>query len=263
MILNMSSISIYYTDPFPERLQTVLLLHGLGADHSSWQYQVEALSNNSFIRPIAIDLPGFGESNFVQGRWSADMVAEACVLLLNSLSVRKAHIIGISMGGVIAQKIACLYTSRVEKLILINTFASLKPQKFNEGIYLLRRFVVASLKGKDYQAGLVAKRLFPTVEQVYYRDEIIRQILQANPKVYNMALRELGLMDIRKEIKKISVPTLVITAENDTTVPVKNQIEMAKLIPGAHQVFIPNANHAVIVDQPEMVNKCILDFISV
>ncbi|MCE1254389.1 MAG: alpha/beta hydrolase [Anaerolineae bacterium] len=250
---------IYYSDPAPENLQAVLLIHGLGADHSSWIFQMNVLKRN--YRPIAIDVPGFGKSTGKFQKWSLQECALSCLNLLEDLNIPSAHVIGISMGGVIAQYMALLNPVKVNKLILINTFARLRPQKLDEQYYLLKRYFLSRLKGKDYQAALVASRLFPGQNQEFYKTELIRQITQSDAHIYHAALKNLGIVDIRKKVMQIQNQTLVITAENDTTVAVKTQMELAGLIPGARQVFIPLSNHAVIVDQPDLVNDEIIKFL--
>jgi 3-oxoadipate enol-lactonase len=86
-------------------------------------------------------------------------------------------------------------------------------------------------------------------------------ILQGDERVYRAAMRSLGLFDVQKRLGEIHVPTLVITGECDTTVPLPVQRVLAEKIPGATQVMIPNAGHAVIVDQPEAFNQALRGFI--
>jgi 3-oxoadipate enol-lactonase len=251
---------LHYIDPNHGGTRPVLLLHGLGSDSSSWQLQIDALVSHG-LRPIALDLPGFGKSTCKWNAWSLKYCAKVCDQLMENLSINSYDVVGISMGGVVAQLMSITYPSRVKRLVLINTFACLRPQKLDEWYYLLNRFLIAKIRGKNEQARLVAYRLFPAPDQEFYRNEIIRQIHQADSNVYQKALKSLGLLDIRKMIPSIQNKTLVITAELDTTVPVKNQQEMARLIPGSHQIFIKNSHHAVIVDQPEEVNSALVEFL--
>jgi 3-oxoadipate enol-lactonase len=252
--------TIFFMDPNPGGNQVVLLIHGLGSDHSSWYFQVEELIKEGF-RPIMVDLPGFGRSNNHGKNWNLGFCVRECIRVLDVLEINQAVVCGISLGGVVAQLMAIQNPERVKQLILINTFTCLRPQKADEWIYLLRRYVVSMIQGKDKQAELVAERLFPGHNQDYYRQEVINQIRKADPDVYKKALKALGLLDIRKSVKNIRVETLVITAENDTTVPVRNQVELAGLIPGAKQVLIPDSRHAVIIDQPEKTNHEMMRFL--
>jgi pimeloyl-ACP methyl ester carboxylesterase len=71
----------------------------------------------------------------------------------------------------------------------------------------------------------------------------------------------LGTFDVRRRLKEIDLPTLVISAEQDTTVPLDNQADLVRGIKGAKQVMIPSSRHAVIVDQPELFNQALIQFL--
>ncbi len=165
---------------------------------------------------------------------------------------------GISLGGVVALQLALDFPQMVQRLVLINTFACLRPKRFDEASYLLGRFVVANLRGKEYQAETVAKRLFPQPEQEGLRRELVQRILQADERVYRQAMQSLALFDARKRLHEIKMPTLIISGENDTTVPLPNQMELVNGIAGAEHVVIPDAGHAVIADQVVRFNQVLL-----
>ncbi len=256
----LQSQSIFYLDPNPAKSKPVLLLHGLGADGSSWSYQLPALIAAGY-RPLAPDLPGFGRSAWKRGRWSIRAVTGQLVDWLDGLGIERAALVGISMGGAFALRLALDFPDRVEQLALVSAFACLRPRSRSEQIYLLRRLLVARMQGVDRQAGLVAQRLFPAPGQAAVREELVQRILQSDRRVYQAAMRQLGLFDARRRLKELSVSTLVITGEQDNTVPVPIQTEMANGIRGAGQVVIPNSGHAVIIDQPDRFNRELLAFL--
>lgn len=253
-------VSLHFLDPFLKNSQIVLLLHGLGTEGSSWTYQFKELGAAGF-RPIAPDLPGFGQSEFTGKRWSIRNTAHMVVDLVGNLQIEKFHLAGISMGGTIALQIAIDFPEYVQSLALINTFASLRPKRAGELYYLLRRYVKARLSGAGSQAELTAWRIFPKPEQEMLRQELIHHIRQTDPEVYKTAMHELGTFDAGKSIKNLSLPVMVLTGENDTTVPLENQHDLVVGIPGALQIMIKNAGHGVIVDQPEEVNRHLIQFL--
>ncbi len=250
---------IAYLDPGPEGGRPVILLHGLGADGSSWSYQLPALIEAGY-RPLAPDLPGFGRSCWDCGRWNVRSVTGQLVDWLDALGIERAAVAGISMGGVFALQLALDFPERVERLALVSTFACLRPRSRSETVYLMRRFMVASLQGVERQSELVAQRLFPNQDQAGLRQELVQRILQSDRRVYRAAMRALGLFDVRRRLAEIAMPTVVITGERDNTVPIPIQTEMAKGIPNSRQIFIPDGGHAVIVDQPERFNRALLAF---
>lgn len=251
---------LHYLDFNPQGSPPVLLLHGLGADSSSWGYQIPALCEAG-LRPIAPDLPGFGKSLPGSGRWTIARAAEDVVRLLVGLKISQVRVVGISMGGTVALQMALDFPEWVQKLVLVSTFACLRPKRFDEMGYLVGRFVVANLRGKEYQAQAVAMRLFPDPAQAQLREEIKQRIIQSDQRVYRQAMQALALFDARRRLAEIQIPTLVISGERDTTVPLPNQRVLVEGIPGARQVVIPDAGHAVIVDQVARFNRELLGFV--
>jgi pimeloyl-ACP methyl ester carboxylesterase len=108
---------------------------------------------------------------------------------------------------------------------------------------------------------VVARRLFPKPEHDQLRLEFYAQVLQANPHGYRAAMRSLARFDVRGRLREIDLPTLVITGEQDASIPPIIQRRLAEGIPGSRQVTIPSAGHGVIADQPEAFNRVLLDFL--
>lgn len=188
-------------------------------------------------------------------------MAKMIPFLADQMGIERFHLAGISMGGTVALQTAIDTPERIISLILINTFATLRPKRWNEWIYLLKRYFRARLRGVGSQAELTASRIFPRPDQEELRRELIMHIRQTDPVVYREAMRQLGSYDARKKLKDIHIPGLVVTAENDTTVPVENQHDLATGIPGCQQIFVASAGHGVIIDQPDQVNRILVEFI--
>jgi 3-oxoadipate enol-lactonase len=252
---------IFYLDPKPGNKPAVILLHGLGTEASSWTYQFDALITSGY-RPVAPDLPGFGRSAFNGGTWSIRQAAKVILSLADQMEIERFHLAGISMGGTIALQAAIEQPERIASLVLINTFATLRPKRWSEWIYLLRRYIRARVRGAGSQAELTASRIFPGENRQELREELVKHIRQTDPTVYKQAMRELAIYDARRDLKNIRIPSLVISARNDTTVPLENQHDLYAGIPGCRQVFIENAGHGVIIDQPDQVNQTMIKFMN-
>lgn len=255
-----SNTGIAYLDYNPNRKSAVLLLHGLGVDGSSWGYQFPALVEAGY-RVIAVDMPGFGKSYPPAGRWTIKGVTGRIAQFLDEVNIDRFSIVGISMGGIVAQQLALDFPAKVDRLVLVNTFASLRPRRLSEMLYMLSRFTIANLRGVAYQANLVAWRLFPQPDQADLRNEMIARILQADQKVYRQAMLGLGLFNSAPRLKQIKMPVLVISGAKDTTVSLVNQKALVAGICGARHVVIDDAGHAVIVDQPNQFNQALISFI--
>lgn len=108
---------------------------------------------------------------------------------------------------------------------------------------------------------MTAARVFPRLDQEELRRELVKHIQQTDPFVYRQAMHELGSFDVRKKLGNIKTPTLVISGENDTTVPLANQHDLVAGLPGCRQIFIPGAGHGAIIDRPDLVNLAMLEFL--
>lgn len=253
-------MSIHYLDPAPQNGQPILLLHGLGADSRSWGFQFPVLVSNGY-RPIAPDLPGFGKSSGLPKNWSIPTITSQVATWLGENGQTKLPVVGISMGGTVALQLALSYPTLVSSLVLVNTFACLRPRSFATAVYLFRRFVKVASMGSASQAGMVAYHLFPNPDQAELRSTIIQLIQETDPAVYRAAMRVLAAFDVRKRLSEICVPAVVISGEDDGTVPLENQRDLARRISGAKHIIIPGARHAVIADHPEEFNAALLTFL--
>jgi pimeloyl-ACP methyl ester carboxylesterase len=252
--------TLHFLDPNPSGRPAVLLLHGLGADGTSWTLQLPALSQAGF-RPIAIDAPGFGGSPYDGRGWNIRRVAAQLTDLLEELGTGSAHVVGLSMGGVIAQQFALDFTQWTQKLVLVSTFCVLRPQELSGWAYFIRRAVAVLTLGLEAQAQVVARRLFPNPQDQALREMYLAVVLKADPRAYRKAMLSLGLYNSRTRLREIKAPTLVITGARDTTVTPARQRILADGIPGARQALIPQAGHAVSIDQAEQFNRVLLDFL--
>ena len=246
-------------DPSPSGAPAVLLLHGLGATGASWTLQFPALAEAGF-RPLAPDAPGFGASPYDGRGWTIRRVAEQMAALLEELGTGPVHIAGLSMGGVIAQQFALDFPALTRKLVLVNTFAVLRPATIRGWLYFLQRFIIVNTLGLEAQAKFVAKRIFPDQGQDEMRRILVTSIATADRRAYRRAMTSLGLFDSRRRLAEIAAPTLVITGENDTTVDPARQKLLVEGIPGARQAVVAGAGHAVSVDRPEEFNRILLEF---
>ena len=251
---------LHFLDPNPVGHPVVLLLHGLGADANSWILQLPGLTEAGF-RPIATDTPGFGQSPYDGRGWSIRRMAADMAGLIEELQTGPAHVVGLSMGGTIAQQFALDYPQLTRRLVLISTFAILRPDTLSGWLYFLQRFILVNTLGLPSQAKLVAQRVFPDPQYGQLREMLVETISRADPRAYRKAMFSLGLFNSVKRLGEINVPTLVVTGADDTTVTTARQRLLVDGIHAARQVIIPNAGHAVPVDQTERFNRELLAFL--
>jgi 3-oxoadipate enol-lactonase len=251
---------IHYLDPNPAGQPAVLLLHGLGADSNSWILQMPVLIKAGF-RPIATDTPGFGRSPYDGHGWSIQRMAAENAALLEELQAGAVHVVGLSMGGTIAQQFALDFPRLTRSLVLVSTFSVLRPDTLSGWLYFIQRILTVSMLGLPAQANVVAKRIFPGPGREQLREMLVETISRADPRAYRKAMASLGLFNSVNRLREISTPTLVVTGADDTTVTPARQRPLVEGIQAARQVIIPDAGHAVPVDQAERFNRELLAFL--
>ena len=251
---------LHFLDPNPSGSPAVLLLHGLGVNASSWTLQFDPLIKAG-LRPLAPDLSGFGESRYDGHGWTIKRMAAALAALLDALGTGPVYLVGLSLGGLVAQQLVFDHPRLVKKLLLASSFAALRPEHSSGWFYLLRRVLLVVFKGIPEQAAFVAARLFPQPEQEALRRLFVEQIIQADPRAYRAAMLAIALFDSRRRLARIRVPALVISGANDGTASPFMQKTLAQGIPNARQIIIAGAGHAVIVDHPEEFNQAMMEFL--
>lgn len=252
--------SIYYLDPGEKKGIPVLMLHGLGVDSSSWVLQFSDLMDAGF-RPIAVDIPGFGRSPSGSDPWSINRVTSDIVTFMQEMNLSNVNVVGLSMGGTVAQQLALDFPKMVSKLVLANTFTVLRPSSLKGWMYFIQRFILVHTLGLPAQARFVADRIFPQPQQDELRNEMIKQITNADLHAYRAAMRSLATFNSKFRLSEIKVPVLVITGAKDTTVHPSLQAQMAAWIPGALHEIIPEAGHAASVECPDEFNRILVKFL--
>jgi 3-oxoadipate enol-lactonase len=254
-------MNLHYSLYSPEHSDTVLLLHGMGSAGDDWLFQLPALE--PYYRVLTPDMRGHGRSPKPAGPYSIPLMTDDVIDLLDDLKIERAHVAGLSMGGAIAQQLTIKQPERVRSLTLVNTFARVRPA----GVSGLQRFLkrVWALQFgtmRDLGEPVIAN-LFPKPEHNEIRQVGLERFLANNTskQVYMAVLRAVVLHDSRRHLGKIGVPTLVVTGDRDRTVPMPCKEELARGIPGAHLVAIPDSGHATPIDQAEVFNGVLLDFL--
>ena len=251
---------LHFLDPNPDGMVPVLLLHGMGASGESWSLQFPALIESGF-RPLAPDVPGFGQSPICGKTWTVGEAAAEIMHALQEMNSGTVHVVGLSMGGVIAQQIARDFPLQTRKLVLVSTFARLQPDSISGWFYFLRRAMALAMRGMPAQAAVVARRVFPHPEQELLREMLEENILRSDPHAYRRAMLALGRFDSSKWLGQLKQPVMVVTGNRDTTVSPKLQQKLVEKIPGARHIIIEGGGHAVPVDQADQFNQLLLEFL--
>ena len=238
----------------------LVLLHGIGGDGTIWQPQLDAWSDR--FRLFAWDMPGYGKSERLY-EMSFPALAEALVALLDELELERAHLVGHSMGGMLAQAMTALHPERVASLVLCATSASfgppggdfqrqwvkdrLAPLDAGQGMDVVARDAIARLIGDE-----------PDPEGIALAERCMSAVSEAS---YRAAVRCVASFDQRETLDTIAVPTLLVAGEKDPSAPLKAMQRMEAGIPGAQLVCLEGAGHLVPMERPQAFNETVARFL--
>ena len=232
----------------------ILFLHGVGSDKSVWAPQLAHFGARR--RAIAFDYPGYGDSDPAPDGTSRDDYATAILSALDSLGVERAHICGLSLGGVIAIAIHAQAPQRCASLILADTFA-VHPD--GRGIY--DRSVTGSADMRAF-AEARADFLLAQPPDLAVRREVIETMSRIDPAAYRTGAAAVWLADQSDRARSIQVPTLILCGEEDRPTPPDLSRELHKLIPHACLELILRAGHLTNLEQPNEFNRLVDDFLA-
>ena len=237
----------------------LLFLHGLGSCGQDWVLQIPTFCERFHV--IALDLHGHGQTDKPRWRVSIAKMTADVAYLLDALGIRRTHVVGLSMGGCVAQQLALDDPARVCSLTLVNTFARFDMGSPSNAIPLVARMGVLGLLGLPAQARFVAARLFPKPEQAQMRTLAAQRIASNDMMTYIRLLLAISAFDVTHRLSEITCPTLVIAGDRDTTVPLRAKKLVAQHVPGARFELVADSGHATPIDQAEVFNRLVLEFV--
>jgi pimeloyl-ACP methyl ester carboxylesterase len=241
--------------------EPVLLIMGLAYPSHMW-YRTRPLLASRY-RTLAFDNRGIGQSDVPQGPYSIALMASDAAAVLDAAGIESAHVLGVSMGGMIAQEFALRYPARVRSLILGCTAAGgpTAVRAEPEAIQMLMR----REKMSPEQAAEAAVPFIydPTTPRERIDEDIaIRRPWFPRPEAYAAQLQGILSWEAYSRLGQIVAPTLVIHGESDRLIPQGNANLIAERIPGAKLVMIPHASHLFLTDQTEVSHHAILQFLN-
>ncbi len=259
--VRVNGVQIYYEEAGSG--PAVLLIQGLGLSGRFWYRQVPALA--PYFRVITLDNRGAGKSDKPDEPYTIRQMAEDARALLDHLRIARAHVIGASMGGYIAQELAISYPERVEKLVLLCTHLG-GPEYLAATQSLWREILnVFGLTLADiYRRGIrysVTPEFFEGQKEVV--EELVRMRLEEPqpPHAFQRQFAAATQFDARERASSIRAPTLVLAGAEDKVVPLEFVRKLAATLPKAQLKIIEGAAHLLFIEKAEEVNQAILEFL--
>ena len=244
----------------PEDGAAVLLIMGLAYPAAMWFRLVPALAER--YRVIRVDNRGAGHTGDVPGApYTVETMAADCLAVLDAAGVQSAHVVGISMGGLMAQELALTAPDRLLSLCLTATHPGIAHAVVNpEAMAMLMKR--GEMTPQEAAEASVPYNSAPgTPRERIEEDWAVRFPLAATNEGYLAQAMGTSQWDGYDRITGITTPTLVLHGDLDALVPPDNGRILADRIPGAELVLVPDANHVLMTDQPEQVTKVLLDWL--
>jgi 3-oxoadipate enol-lactonase len=218
-----------------------------------WSPQVPALAEH--FRVVSYDTRGHGESPAPAGPYSIDDLADDVVALLDELGAERAHVVGLSLGGMTGLRLAAREPGRVDRLAVLCTSAKPDPQPFLDRAAAVRSGGTAPL------APAIAARWLTPGFAAANPDLVARleaMIAGADDQGYAACCEVVANLDLRADLARIAAPTLVVSGAEDLALPPDHQQAIVEGIAGAEWLTVDPAAHLANLEQPERVTAALL-----
>ena len=254
------SFVVNHIEKGPEDSDAIIFLHGVGGDSHSWDFQLEGFSES--YRAIAWDMPGYGGSPLVSPM-TFEMLSDSFISLLDHLKIDQAHVVGHSMGGMVAQQAIATSPDRFKSLILSATSPAFGKA---DGVFQ-KQFIAARLKPLEDGLSMaeLAKKQVPNMVGDTPNPKGLEMAYSSMSKVrietFTAAMHCLVTFDRRDNLSLIKTPTLLISGEKDTNAPAPMMEKMGSKIPGAEYICMANVGHLSNIEKPKEFNNVVKKFI--
>jgi len=260
-----NGISINYS--VEGRGEPLFLIMGFSGSKMAWFFQRRAFRKH--LQVVTFDNRGVGQSDKPPGPYSMQMFADDTVGLMDHLGIDKAHVLGASMGGMIAQHIALSHPERVRKLVLSCTVASRQGGGVHSAEYM-KRLGLSEDASDDELRQIGPKKLMGMVVSLAVNDRLLGMTAGPILRIFAGRLATDGVRgqfeailghDTLGRLPTIQAPTLVIVGDQDRLINPASSDVLAGAIPGARLVKVEGGSHAFFISKRGRFNSQVLDFL--
>ncbi len=238
----------------PKDAPALLLLHSLGTSLHVWDAQAAALAEH--FRVIRPDLRGHGLTAVTNGPYSIAGMARDVLAVLDALGIGRAHVGGLSIGGLIAQSLAAQAPERVLSLILCDTALAIPPAaNWHERAALVRGRGIGAIAET-----VMARWVTPGFQATPGAAGLRAMLLRTDPEGYAAAAEAIAAADLTESTARLRLPALVVVGDADLATPPEAARALAAAI-GGQLAIVANAAHIPTVEQPEAVSAALRDFL--
>ncbi len=240
----------------------VLFLSGLGGQATYWRDQVPAFSKSFEV--VLHDHRGVGQSDHSRISYTVERMAEDVIRLMDALALPKAHVVGHSTGGAIAQILAVEHPERLSSMVIAASWT--KADAYFRRLFALRKEILGRLGAASYlQASTLF--LYPAF-WISRNNEKLRQLEAQSlavfppPEIVMSRIDAILAFDRTADLRRVRTPALVVAAQDDVITPAYFSEELARLIPGAEVKFFPQGGHCFTQVMARDFNQAVLPFLA-
>ena len=254
-LITANGVELFYDLTGPEGAPVAAFSNSIGATFEMWDAQARALAGR--YRVLRYDTRGHGRSPVVDRPASIDDLADDLAGLLGALGVARAHVVGLSLGGMTAQALAVRRPQLVHGLVLMATSAHL-PSGWDERAALVREkgmgAIVDAVMARWFTPG------FPAASPELVAP-LRERFLRMDPRGYAVCCHVIRDMDLRPSNAAIAAPTLIIAGADDPATPVAMMEDIRGRIAQAELVVLPRAAHILAIERAGLVNRHLAGFL--
>ncbi|VTU14015.1 3-oxoadipate enol-lactonase 2 [Variovorax sp. SRS16] len=242
--------------------ELLVFLHGIGGNKSNWDRQLARFGAHA--QAVAVDFRGYGESDDYEGAAGISQFADDVARVIRHFGAARAHVVGLSLGGRVAQRLALLHPDLIASLALVDARSDARDTRTPA-----EREAFLGARSKPLQSGKTPSDIAPAVVKSLVGPnaspavvaELTQSIASLRTDSYLKTIEANVCDDFAGDLGKIRAPTLVLVGEHDTTTPLRHSQELVGLIPGARLQVIADAGHLTNIEQPEAFNACLAEFL--
>lgn len=236
----------------------LVLTHGLGGDLAYWDATIAALAGHH--RVVRWDVRGSGQSDTPPGPYSPALFADDLCHLLDALGIERAHLVGISMGGVISQSFALRHPTRVLSLVLVSTSSEVGAQATANWQKLADRI---ERNGFDPRTADASRSVAPAFAKAHPEvlEQLKQQTLRNQPSAYAASARAMSDYHFTAQLTAVAAPALILQGLDDQLTPPGGAVKLHRALPRAHLMMLPGAGHNIPVEQPGIFHAAVGAFL--
>jgi 3-oxoadipate enol-lactonase len=252
-----NGIDVAYRIDGPEGAPAVVMSNSLMSDASMWDATVPALADR--YRVVRYDTRGHGRTEVAPGPYSIGLLADDLIALMDALRIERAHLVGLSMGGMICQYAGANRPERVLSLSLCDTASEMPPRAMWE-----ERLAIARERGTAGLVDATIKRWFvgSFIEREPAQIERVRRMILATPiDGYIACAGAIRDMSQTTMLLKIAAPTLIIVGRQDPACTLEQATVLHRMIDRSELVVVDDAAHLSNIEKPEEFNRALRGFL--